>query len=621
MSVVGPILERLEDQIAWYDRKSLLDARAYKRIKIVEILAAASIPFLLAFHGPKFTFAVGGLGVAVLLCELLAQLNQYLQNSISYRAICESLKHEKFLYLERAGPYADVANPNRLLAERIEARVQQQHANWTSAEAQTELQKETESHSEHELRQQSADIKLHVHTPGGDAHRIEAPDDIRTEEFIHEVVSGLQLPSMDAEGRQVDWTIDDRNTGKTLNLDLTLAQNGVENGHHIYLRRQVTAGAVPLPRRSSDEITLHVHTPGGEMHLIDARNDIRTEAFIREVMSRLHLPSLDAYGHAVSWTIDNQNNGKNLDPNLTMAQNGTQHADHIYLRRQVTAGGPPPTHQSPVQFSVYCPENVEIGGWYTLLTYAHVPEATSDIQIQANQTLGREVAKQYFRTTGDSTRSISDEAEITVVPELSGCRVNPRQASFLWLEDWHTAEFRFQPTVELEGSGPHAAEGRIAFYVGPILVGEVMVSLQLLPPGKTTILAQQPRMMTVPGYEAVFVSYSHQDTGIVEELEKAYTVLGMQYLRDIKILRSGEKWNAALLEKIQEADVFQLCWSKAAKNSEYVTKEWHHALAQGRPSFIRPVYWENPMPDPPRELADIHFARLDWDVQRFRPSS
>jgi hypothetical protein len=29
-----------------------------------------------------------------------------------------------------------------------------------------------------------------------------------------------------------------------------------------------------------------------------------------------------------------------------------------------------------------------------------------------------------------------------------------------------------------------------------------------------------------------------------------------------------------------------------------------------RTAFVRPLYWEQPMPEPPEELRDIHFARL-----------
>src|SRR6202042_1603438 len=48
-----PIMERLEDQIAWYDRKSSANQRYFKRIKIVEIAAAAFIPLLSAFNLPQ----------------------------------------------------------------------------------------------------------------------------------------------------------------------------------------------------------------------------------------------------------------------------------------------------------------------------------------------------------------------------------------------------------------------------------------------------------------------------------------------------------------------------------------------------------------------------------------
>jgi hypothetical protein len=48
---------------------------------------------------------------------------------------------------------------------------------------------------------------------------------------------------MDAEGRPVNWTIDDKDTGKTLDAQSTLAQCGVISGHHLHMRRQVIAGA------------------------------------------------------------------------------------------------------------------------------------------------------------------------------------------------------------------------------------------------------------------------------------------------------------------------------------------------------------------------------------------
>jgi len=65
---------------------------------------------------------------------------------------------------------------------------------------------------------------------------------MKTEEFIKEVVAGLDLPKIDAEGRPVNWTIDDKDTGKTLDQQRTLDAQGVSAGHHLHMRRQVIAG-------------------------------------------------------------------------------------------------------------------------------------------------------------------------------------------------------------------------------------------------------------------------------------------------------------------------------------------------------------------------------------------
>jgi hypothetical protein len=136
-TAVDPIMERLEDQISWYDRKSLINQRYFKRIKIVEIAAAALIPFLAAFHPPEMTWITGGLGVLITILEGMLHLNQYQQNWIAYRSTCESLKHEKYVYLGKAAPYAGTPDPHALLAERIESLVSQEHAKWASVQQQT----------------------------------------------------------------------------------------------------------------------------------------------------------------------------------------------------------------------------------------------------------------------------------------------------------------------------------------------------------------------------------------------------------------------------------------------------------------------------------------------------
>ena len=140
-------LERLEDQISWYSKKSRSARRTFKAIKVVEILAAALIPFLgslpFASLKPHLIVITGALGVLITILEGLLHLNQYQQNWTNYRATCEALKHEKFLYLATAGPYGNQPNLRALLAERIESLVSQENAQWTSFQQQTKPQDKT----------------------------------------------------------------------------------------------------------------------------------------------------------------------------------------------------------------------------------------------------------------------------------------------------------------------------------------------------------------------------------------------------------------------------------------------------------------------------------------------
>jgi hypothetical protein len=132
-----PIIERLEDQIRWYDLKSGSNMHWYKRLKISEVASAAVIPFLAASTNiPHAVFITGILGVLVTVFEGMLQLNQYHENWIRYRSTCESLKHEKYIYLGNAGPYTNVEKPRSLLAERVEALVSQEHAKWATVQQQ-----------------------------------------------------------------------------------------------------------------------------------------------------------------------------------------------------------------------------------------------------------------------------------------------------------------------------------------------------------------------------------------------------------------------------------------------------------------------------------------------------
>ena len=137
-----PTLVRLEDQIGWYDNKSQRAQSWYKGLKIVQLVTAGIIPFLAAFDISHPERVTAFLGLVILIVEGLQQLNQYQNNWISYRSTCEALRHEKYLYLAGAGPYAKVDQALPLLADRIEGLISQEHAKWLSAQQQAGKQDE-----------------------------------------------------------------------------------------------------------------------------------------------------------------------------------------------------------------------------------------------------------------------------------------------------------------------------------------------------------------------------------------------------------------------------------------------------------------------------------------------
>jgi hypothetical protein len=93
-------------------------------------VVAAAIPVAAAASAPLWL--MGGGGALIVVLEGLQQLQQYQQNWTTYRSTCERLKHEKFLFIAHAGPYAAAPNSESLLAERVEGLVSQEHAAWVS---------------------------------------------------------------------------------------------------------------------------------------------------------------------------------------------------------------------------------------------------------------------------------------------------------------------------------------------------------------------------------------------------------------------------------------------------------------------------------------------------------
>ena len=147
----NPTLQRLEEQISWYNSKSTSYRKAFNGLKLLTLIGAAAIPFLpvLPVEPQSSRMVTAALGALIVVIEGIQQLYQLQMNWILYRSTCENLKHEKYLFLGGAGAYASAQNPHLLLAERIESLVSQEHARWTNAQAMTPPRSANQSKKRH----------------------------------------------------------------------------------------------------------------------------------------------------------------------------------------------------------------------------------------------------------------------------------------------------------------------------------------------------------------------------------------------------------------------------------------------------------------------------------------
>ncbi|MCL4251191.1 MAG: TIR domain-containing protein [Anaerolineae bacterium] len=251
-----------------------------------------------------------------------------------------------------------------------------------------------------------------------------------------------------------------------------------------------------------------------------------------------------------------------------------------------------------VKFSAYYPRETAPQVWQPLVGYIFRQSATSDVMKDVKEVLGARL--QDFRRAEENARqTISEGALVTATPNLPGFQVNPPSLILGFYEQFHRFGFKVRAT-----SAPlnRAVNGSMTFSVEGVIVADLPISIFV---GEMVGEAMTGAVTKTP-YNSIFCSYSHDDTQIVERVEKAYKALGMTYLRDVITLRSGQAWNEELMRLIEQADIFQLFWSSAAADSRYVRQEWEYALQHGRQ--IRPVYWQQPIAKVPDELRSIHFA-------------
>ncbi len=317
------------------------------------------------------------------------------------------------------------------------------------------------------------------------------------------------------------------------------------------------------------------------------------------------------------------------EPACEMIQDPGKAMPAPITEERTSATGEPPNPKpldENVQFTVYRPRAVEPEVWYSLFVYAHlaerrpdalesVPHPKEQVEKKAREALGK-MFQAYSDNVTDSLQAIPLEGVLSFVAVFDGLEFVPDHHTLLWQGPVHELEFKMRAPRELEGQ---TARGHLRVYLGIILVAEISIAIRVNTDearefGEAPAAVENP----VARYRKIFASYSHRDEAVVKQFEQLVEAFGDEYLRDVRDIRAGEKWEERLEELIREADIFQLFWSKNSMSSKFVQDEWEYALSLGKPNFIRPTFWEMPMPEdkslglPPAALLKLQFKRVPF---------
>ncbi len=271
-----------------------------------------------------------------------------------------------------------------------------------------------------------------------------------------------------------------------------------------------------------------------------------------------------------------------------------------------------------VQFSAYRLRAVQPDIVYTLLAFAHkagivddpvrgLVDQTEEVRRRAAALVTGEVAydERRDRALPDGGGSL-----FRFVPYVEGIEFDPPERVFRWRGEVCEAQFRLRASRAVER---RQLRGQLSVFCDAVLIADVSLSIRVDPADAPPAPALVEHDRAGP-YRRIFISYSDRDLAVVEQVAAIEHLMGGEFVRDWNRLHAQEEWDPRLFEFIAQADVFQLFWSRNSMYAPNVHEECDYAFSLQRPSFVRPVYWEDPFPSdaelPPPALARLHFQRV-----------
>lgn len=149
--------------------------------------------------------------------------------------------------------------------------------------------------------------------------------------------------------------------------------------------------------------------------------------------------------------------------------------------------------------------------------------------------------------------------------------------SLIWMGKFTQCAFRYFVPEDIDVEELYC---EVNIIIRQAMIGDMAFTTQIVENPKN--LAPQ---IFSHKFNKIFISYAREDQQIANTLAFAYRIQDMDYFFDKETLKSGDVYEEKIMEYIDSADLFVLCWSENAAKSEYVTKERQRAMQHAYPQI------------------------------------
>ena len=237
---------------------------------------------------------------------------------------------------------------------------------------------------------------------------------------------------------------------------------------------------------------------------------------------------------------------------------------NIFQKKQKSS----PADYSEVFSSIYAPAEVKRGAHLLAQVYLHLYDETEQVKAHAQMADKNAEQRGYIPLSLNLKKGDNVDIEFHVDGET---RLMSERKSITWRGSFTKCTFKYHVPKDIDIE-ELSCEANL--FVNGALIGEMTFLTQIVEsPRKlnTEILSHR--------FKKIFISYAHEDYSKVKFMAQAYKAQGVDYFLDRDYLKAGDIYPRKISDYINSADLFILCWSQNAAESDYVGLERSQALS------------------------------------------